>query len=357
MPSRYVIRRAVEMDLPMLRRWRSLPHVARWWGAASIEPEAAKLKDPRLALWVAQVGARPFAFLQDYLVSEWSPHHFDELPRGSRGMDMYVGEPDLVGCGHGPALLREHVDRLFSEGVPAVGIDPHPENRAACRAFEKAGFTLVGGPVDTRWSRALLMHRRAPARVAIRLATSGDAPALQAILRDTFESTWAPNITAAAVKAAAEEDRPAVYVRQRGRLFRVAEVAGEMAGLVDWEGDFVNALHVRASHARTGVGSRLMDHAEEAIRGAGFGQVRLETDTFNLRSQAFYARRGYQEADRYPDEQWNSGLTTVLLVKSLGASAGTRAADAVSRLGAASGAASRPRVTDRRTVLPEGDAE
>jgi hypothetical protein len=31
----------------------------------------------------------------------------------------------------------------------------------ARRAFEKAGFTAVSGPVDTAWSRAILMARRA----------------------------------------------------------------------------------------------------------------------------------------------------------------------------------------------------
>ena len=43
-----------------------------------------------------------------------------------------------------------------------------------------------------------------------------------------------------------------------------------------------------------------MDKAEVEILAAGFPSVRLETDTFNTRSQAFYAGRGYQEADRYP---------------------------------------------------------
>jgi hypothetical protein len=60
-----------------------------------------------------------------------------------------------------------------------------------------------------------------------------------------------------------------------------------------------------------------MDRAEAAIAEAGFAAARLETDTFNRRSQAFYAARGYREAGRYPDEEWNSGLTTLLLVKPL----------------------------------------
>jgi ribosomal protein S18 acetylase RimI-like enzyme len=154
--------------------------------------------------------------------------------------------------------------------------------------------------------------------IVIRKAGPDDAAALKVILRDTFESTWLPQLTAEAAAAYRREDRPAAYVGERGSLFVVAEVNGEVVGFVDRDGDFVNALHVLASHARSGVGGRLMDHAEAAMAAAGHVQARLETDTFNTRSQAFYAARGYREADRYPDEEWNSGLTTLLLVKRLG---------------------------------------
>lgn len=151
--------------------------------------------------------------------------------------------------------------------------------------------------------------------IVIRRARALDAPALRAILHDTFESTWLPNITPAAAKAFRHEDRPAAYVAERGPEFRVAEHGGEVVGFVDWRDDFVNALHVRSSHTRNGVGSRLMDKAEAEIARSGFTAARLETDTFNTRSQAFYASRGYREAGRYPDLEWSSGLTTVLLVK------------------------------------------
>lgn len=144
-----------------------------------------------------------------------------------------------------------------------------------------------------------------------------DAAALRAILIDTFESTWSPQLTEAARAAFRAEDRPGAFIAARGALFQVAEIDGEVAGFVDWDGDFVNALHVLGRHARAGVGGRLMDHAEARMAQAGHAAARLETDTFNTRSQAFYARRGYVEADRYPDEEWNSGLTTLLLVKPL----------------------------------------
>ena len=74
-------------------------------------------------------------------------------------MDVYIGEPARLGQGHGSALVRQHVDRLFLQGIPAVGIDPHPDNGAARRAFEKAGFQVASGPIETRWGRAILMDR------------------------------------------------------------------------------------------------------------------------------------------------------------------------------------------------------
>jgi ribosomal protein S18 acetylase RimI-like enzyme len=153
--------------------------------------------------------------------------------------------------------------------------------------------------------------------VLIRRAEAADADALEAILYDTFDSTWRPNITAAAAQAFLDERRPAAYVADRGLEFWVAEQDGEVVGLAHWQGDFLHALHVRSSHARTGVGAQLLDRAEAEIANSGFSALRLETDTFNTASQAFYAARGYREAGRYPDKEWNSGLTTLLLVKTV----------------------------------------
>ena len=104
--------------------------------------------------------------------------------------------------------------------------------------------------------------------ILVRPARADDAAALIAVLRDTFESTWRPNISPAAAQAHLEEDRPARYVEQSSLEFRVAERDGQVIGLVHWKGDFVHALHVRSSHARQGAGARLMDCAEAEIATA-----------------------------------------------------------------------------------------
>jgi aminoglycoside 6'-N-acetyltransferase len=70
-----------------------------------------------------------------------------------------IGEPDMLDQGHGSAFVRQHFDRLFAAGAPAIGTDPHPANARAIRAYEKAGFAIASGPLETPWGSALLMER------------------------------------------------------------------------------------------------------------------------------------------------------------------------------------------------------
>ena len=159
MSGEYRFRPATEKDLPLLRKWRAMPHVTEWWGAPDAEPDEKKLADPRIATSIVEHDGRPFAFIQDYSPHDWEPHPFSHLPPGSRGIDHYIGEPDMVGRGHGSAFITLHCERLFAAGAPAGGTDPHPDNLRAIRACRKAGFVPASGPVDTRWGRALLMER------------------------------------------------------------------------------------------------------------------------------------------------------------------------------------------------------
>ncbi len=130
-----------------------------WWGDPDDDRAEDKLDDPRIAMWIVSHQGHPFAFAQDYDVHGWANHPFAHLPPGSRGIDQFIGEPDMVGRGHGSVFVRAHADRLFAAGAPVVGTDPHPDNRRAVRAYEKAGFRVIGGPLDTLWGCALLMER------------------------------------------------------------------------------------------------------------------------------------------------------------------------------------------------------
>ena len=131
-----------------------------WWGDPEGEDEREKLADPRIAMWIVEHEGRAFAYSQDYDVHGWDPHPFSYLPPGSRGIDQFIGEADMLERGHGTAFVRQHLARLFAAGAPTVGTDPHPDNLRARRCYEKAGFVLKSGPLDTPWGRAVLMECR-----------------------------------------------------------------------------------------------------------------------------------------------------------------------------------------------------
>jgi hypothetical protein len=55
-------------------------------------------------------------------------------------IDAFIGEPAMLGCGHGSAFLRVVGEKLLAEGAPIVAIDPDRDNHRARRAYTRAGF-------------------------------------------------------------------------------------------------------------------------------------------------------------------------------------------------------------------------
>lgn len=151
----------------------------------------------------------------------------------------------------------------------------------------------------------------------IRRATPGDAAAVLQLLQETYEATWKPELTADAIVRFEGSGHTLCYVNERICAMYIAESDGEIAGLVDWNNAFIDALHVSPRHQRHGIGSLLLQQAEAAIAAAGHAQVQLETDSFNHSARSFYLHHGYLETGFYPDEEWHSGFTTVQMTKRL----------------------------------------
>ena len=140
--SRYTFRPADRADLPMLARWLSTPDAELWWGEAGEQYEllAGDLDEPRMAMRIVSFDRRPFAYAQHYEVHAWPQPHLASLPPGSRAIDTFIGEPAILGIGHGAAYLRALAEQLHAAGAPAVAVDPHRDNARARRAYAKAGF-------------------------------------------------------------------------------------------------------------------------------------------------------------------------------------------------------------------------
>ena len=157
----YRFKRVTPADLELLLNWQARPHLQPWWDG--LEPaDAEDLKDDRVARWIVSYNGNPFAYMQDYTVHGWEGHHFAHLPKGSRGIDQYISEADMLGKGHGSAFIGERVEQLFEDGAPVVAVDPHPDNAPAIAAYEKAGFDVFGPPADTPWGQILPMKKERP---------------------------------------------------------------------------------------------------------------------------------------------------------------------------------------------------
>jgi aminoglycoside 6'-N-acetyltransferase len=140
--SCYRFRRATPADLELLKLWLRAPEVVRWWGdpdeqAGLLEED---LNEPRMRMWIVAFNERPFAYAQDYEVHAWPQEHLVHLPQGSRALDTFIGERDMVGVGHGSVYLRLLAARIRAEGAPVVAIDAAVDNLRARRAYARAGF-------------------------------------------------------------------------------------------------------------------------------------------------------------------------------------------------------------------------
>ncbi len=115
---------------------------------------------PAMDQFIVAADERPFGYLQCYDPAAWPENSFGALAPRIRGIDQFIGEPDMTDRGHGSAFIRMFVERLLTAGTPQVVTDPDPGNVRAIRANEKAGFKK-DRLVDTPVGRTILMVRSA----------------------------------------------------------------------------------------------------------------------------------------------------------------------------------------------------
>jgi RimJ/RimL family protein N-acetyltransferase len=129
--------------------------VRRWYDdvATDVYPDdtiaeyriAMRGEDPT-DLFLIELDGRPIGQLQSYLIDDHPEYAaMVALDRPAFGIDLFIGEPELVGKGHGPALIRAFLrDVAFPRyGVDLCVIGPTRSNAAAIRAYEKAGFRFL----------------------------------------------------------------------------------------------------------------------------------------------------------------------------------------------------------------------
>jgi aminoglycoside 6'-N-acetyltransferase len=159
MTPEYVFRPMSAGDLSLVQRWLETPEVVRWWGRADEQYAlvSGDLGHPDMHQFMVAIDEQPFAYIQCYPLSTWN-QGFGSQPPATRGIDQFIGEPDMIGRGYGSGFIRQFVNALLASGIPRVVTDPDPDNIRAVRAYARAGFRSEH-LVDTPDGPALVMVR------------------------------------------------------------------------------------------------------------------------------------------------------------------------------------------------------
>ena len=152
-------------DFALIMRWRAMPHVHEWWDPDDPAPDMDEVlrhyrptTDPQYPTsgCVIELDGRPVGYLQFYRWADWihdsSTHVGAEIPLEDDpwGLDIYIGEPDLVGRGLGSravALACRHLSE--GRGVRTVMLTTEVGNLRAQAAYERAGFGKVRRVLDS----------------------------------------------------------------------------------------------------------------------------------------------------------------------------------------------------------------
>ena len=137
-------------DLPAMARWRSAPHVQKWFGADG-ESDLASVTDhygPRIdgasptRMWVVEANGRSVGWVQDYRLRDHPDYAVLTPDPEAVGVDYAIGEPAFTGRGVGTAMLRAWL-RSARERYPDVTTywsAPDHRNAASLRVLAKVGF-------------------------------------------------------------------------------------------------------------------------------------------------------------------------------------------------------------------------
>jgi aminoglycoside 6'-N-acetyltransferase len=135
---------------PLMREWLEREQVSPWW-RDPVEQSLAGYQESIDGIdpsqhYVILLHGRPVGMIETYLVSdhpEWEA--IVEVGEGVAGVDLLIGEPELVGRGLGPQVLETFVrEVVFARPETRACVAAVEEaNRRSWRAFEKAGFRHV----------------------------------------------------------------------------------------------------------------------------------------------------------------------------------------------------------------------
>lgn len=141
----------MDTDIPRVTQWFNQPHVVKFYSLRDnwTEAEVSKKligrdKDNKpIYSFIICKASRPIGYVQFYKLIDFPWPDQDlrkEIIKKGAGLDLFIGEPDLLGQGLGAILLSQCLEQLIWPKFEYCVVDPNVENQAMIRCNEKVGF-------------------------------------------------------------------------------------------------------------------------------------------------------------------------------------------------------------------------
>ncbi len=99
---------------------------------------------------ILELAEQPVGYLQFYPAGR-EEYAFEEVGL-VYALDLFIGEPQEWGQGHGTRFIRLLLEYLFTQcAADWVILDPHVDNLRAIRAYEKCGFRKLKRLPEHEW--------------------------------------------------------------------------------------------------------------------------------------------------------------------------------------------------------------
>lgn len=146
----YSFRKLQLSDVSLVHCWFNLPHVQKFYSLRSwVEEEVLKKLEPYILgikpvyPFIILINEQPVGYIQYYPVRDF-PWPNQDLPQDvvqqSAGMDLFIGEPQLLHKGHGQQIIRQFLKEKIWRHFNYCVVDPEINNQTAIDCYKKLGF-------------------------------------------------------------------------------------------------------------------------------------------------------------------------------------------------------------------------
>jgi aminoglycoside 6'-N-acetyltransferase len=147
-----------------LLKWLKTAHVQQFWDKGTHWTKSLVLekygtyidgyklengKKKQMQAFIIYLGEKPIGYIQFYDAYDFSREEYDLITELGKiefahiklaAIDIFIGEKEVLGGGIGSSIIKQFLDEHVFAKFDACLVDPDKTNRAAIRAYEKAGF-------------------------------------------------------------------------------------------------------------------------------------------------------------------------------------------------------------------------